>query len=107
MLRGLKLRVMAAHHDYVPSLPSSSSPALKFQVLAQQGRARTALMTLPHFTAETPMFMPVGTQGSVKGITCDQMLDLDCHVILGRSPTATVVQSGVSMIHLSERQISM
>lgn len=33
------------------------------QVLAEQGRARTALMTLPHYTAETPMFMPVGTQG--------------------------------------------
>jgi hypothetical protein len=85
MLRNLKLRVMASHHDSVPPLPSSSSPALTFQVLALQGRARTALMTLPHFTAETPMFMPVGTQGSVKGITCDQMLDLDCHVILGGS----------------------
>ena len=34
-----------------------------YQVLAKQGRARTALMTLPHFTAETPMFMPVGTKG--------------------------------------------
>jgi hypothetical protein len=34
-----------------------------FQVVAVQGRARTARMTLPHFTAETPMFMPVGTQG--------------------------------------------
>lgn len=34
------------------------------QVLAEQCRARTATMTLPHFTAETPMFMPVGTQGS-------------------------------------------
>lgn len=33
------------------------------QVLAQQGRARTATMKLPHYTAETPMFMPVGTQG--------------------------------------------
>lgn len=33
------------------------------QVVAEQGRARTARMTLPHFTAETPMFMPVGTQG--------------------------------------------
>jgi queuine tRNA-ribosyltransferase len=33
------------------------------QVLAQQCRARTATMKLPHYTAETPMFMPVGTQG--------------------------------------------
>jgi hypothetical protein len=35
------------------------------QVLAQQGRARTATMKLPHYTAETPMFMPVGTQGGL------------------------------------------
>lgn len=33
------------------------------QVTAMQGRARVAKMTLPHFVAETPMFMPVGTQG--------------------------------------------
>jgi queuine tRNA-ribosyltransferase len=36
------------------------------QVLAQQGRARAATMKLPHYTAETPMFMPVGTQGDRK-----------------------------------------
>lgn len=41
----------------------SVSPALTFEVLATQGRARASRMTLPHFTAETPMFMPVGTQG--------------------------------------------
>lgn len=31
------------------------------------------------------MFMPVGTQGSVKGLTTRQLLDLDCHVILGNT----------------------
>jgi hypothetical protein len=46
-------------------LPSSTSPALKFEVLARQGRARTARMTLPHYVCETPMFMPVGTQGEM------------------------------------------
>eukprot|EP00193_Tetraselmis_chui_P001457 CAMPEP_0177760360 /NCGR_PEP_ID=MMETSP0491_2-20121128/5227_1 /TAXON_ID=63592 /ORGANISM="Tetraselmis chuii, Strain PLY429" /LENGTH=398 /DNA_ID=CAMNT_0019276257 /DNA_START=220 /DNA_END=1416 /DNA_ORIENTATION=- len=66
-------------------LPSSSSPALKFKLLATQGRARVGKMTLPHFTADTPMFMPVGTQGSVKGITSRQLEELDCHVILGNT----------------------
>ncbi|KAK9804020.1 hypothetical protein WJX73_002483 [Symbiochloris irregularis] len=66
-------------------LPRSVSPALTFEVVAQQGRARTARMTLPHFTAETPMFMPVGTQGSVKGLTSKQLEDLNCHVILGNT----------------------
>ncbi|KAG2483993.1 hypothetical protein HYH03_017160 [Edaphochlamys debaryana] len=66
-------------------LPSSKSPALAFQVVAQQGRARSSRMTLPHYTAHTPMFMPVGTQGSVKGLTSQQLQDLDCHVILGNT----------------------
>ncbi|KAL4457743.1 hypothetical protein ABPG75_012608 [Micractinium tetrahymenae] len=66
-------------------LPSSSSPALKFQVLAQCGRARASRMTLPHYVCETPMFMPVGTQGSVKGLTSGQLEDLGCQVILGNT----------------------
>lgn len=33
------------------------------QVVAKWGRARSSRMTLPHYTALTPMFMPVGTQG--------------------------------------------
>lgn len=47
------------------ALPHSESPALQFQVraVAKTGRARAAQMQLPHFLCETPMFMPVGTQG--------------------------------------------
>ena len=45
------------------ALPHSESPALQFQVRATAGRARAAQMQLPHFLCETPMFMPVGTQG--------------------------------------------
>lgn len=47
-------------------LPHSKSPALEFQVRATAGRARAAQMQLPHFLCETPMFMPVGTQGEVR-----------------------------------------
>lgn len=47
--------------------------------------ARASRMHLPHYTAETPMFMPVGTQGTVKGLTTLQLQDLDCHVILGNT----------------------
>jgi queuine tRNA-ribosyltransferase len=31
------------------------------------------------------MFMPVGTQGTVKGLTSAQLEELDCHVILGNT----------------------
>ncbi|KAL6056297.1 Queuine tRNA-ribosyltransferase catalytic subunit 1 [Balamuthia mandrillaris] len=63
----------------------SSSPALKFEVLATWGRARASKLTLPHHVCDTPMFMPVGTQGTVKGLTCTQMEELDCQVILGNT----------------------
>ena len=67
------------------STPSSKPAALEFTVLAKEGRARCASMKLPHYTAETPMFMPVGTQGTVKGLTTSQMESCGCQVILGNT----------------------
>ena len=60
---------------------------LKFEIIAECSttKARASRMALPHFTASTPMFMPVGTQGTMKGLTSQQLLDLDCHVILGNT----------------------
>jgi queuine tRNA-ribosyltransferase catalytic subunit len=67
------------------ALPSSTSPALQFEVLAQCGRARAARMTLPHHVCETPMFMPVGTLGTVKGLMAGQLEDAGCQVVLGNT----------------------
>ncbi|KAJ1668414.1 Queuine tRNA-ribosyltransferase catalytic subunit 1 [Coemansia sp. RSA 1813] len=68
-------------------LETSTSPALKFEVFARCSttKARASKMHLPHYTAHTPMFMPVGTMGSIKGITTKQLEALDCHVILGNT----------------------
>ncbi|KAJ1922184.1 Queuine tRNA-ribosyltransferase catalytic subunit 1 [Mycoemilia scoparia] len=65
----------------------SNSPALKFKVYAKCSttKARASTMVLPHYTARTPMFMPVGTMGTMKGITTKQLEELDCHVILGNT----------------------
>ncbi|GAQ88784.1 Queuine tRNA-ribosyltransferase [Klebsormidium nitens] len=63
----------------------AASMALQFEVLARSGRARASQLTLPHYECATPMFMPVGTQGSVKGLTSEQLAELDCHVILGNT----------------------
>ncbi|KAJ1649240.1 Queuine tRNA-ribosyltransferase catalytic subunit 1 [Dispira simplex] len=73
-------------HDY-PVLAHSESPALRFEILARCSvtKARVSKLHLPHFTADTPMFMPVGTQGTMKGLTTDQLRDLDCHIILGNT----------------------
>ncbi len=58
---------------------------LKLTVLAEcsTSRARTALMELPHATVETPVFMPVGTQGTLKGLLTEQLEKMDCRIMLG------------------------
>jgi len=42
-------------------------------------------MVLPHAVVETPVFMPVGTQGTLKGLTCEQLDELGCRIILGNT----------------------
>lgn len=80
-------------------LPRSTSPALEFEVLATQGRARCSKLCLPHHTLQTPIFMPVGTHGTVKGMTTDQLQHIDVPLILGNTyhlesrPGAQVVDS--------------
>ncbi|KAI5742225.1 hypothetical protein M8J77_004755 [Diaphorina citri] len=60
---------------------------LQFQVLAEcpVSNARTSVMTLPHHDVETPVFMPVGTKGTIKGILPQQLETLDCQIILGNT----------------------
>ncbi|XP_045138151.1 queuine tRNA-ribosyltransferase catalytic subunit 1-like isoform X1 [Portunus trituberculatus] len=65
----------------------NSSPALSFRILAECGKskARTSLMTLPHQTVELPAFMPVGTQGTMKGLLPQQVKDTGAGLILGNT----------------------
>ena len=64
---------------------SSHSVALQFKILGTQRRARASTMTLPHGPVDTPVFMPVGTQGTIKGLTSEQVDSLDCQIILGNT----------------------
>lgn len=57
----------------------------QFKVLHTDGRARYTNLTLPHYDCFTPMFMPVGTQGCVKGLTSMQLEEIECQVILGNT----------------------
>ncbi|KAF3772775.1 Queuine tRNA-ribosyltransferase [Nymphaea thermarum] len=59
--------------------------ALCFEVLGKFNRARAAQLTLPHFVCHTPLFMPVGTQGTIKGLTSCQLEDIGCQIILGNT----------------------
>jgi queuine tRNA-ribosyltransferase len=59
--------------------------SLRFELISTSGPARRALMHLPHATVETPVFMPVGTQGTVKGIPQDTLDQLGVQILLGNT----------------------
>ncbi|KAG9301268.1 hypothetical protein G9A89_012651 [Geosiphon pyriformis] len=48
-------------------------------------KARVGKLTLPHFPVDTPVFMPVATQGSLKGLTPKQLEDMGCQIILNNT----------------------
>lgn len=48
-------------------------------------KARYSRLKLPHATVETPIFMPVGTKGTLKGILTHQIKELECNLILANT----------------------
>jgi queuine tRNA-ribosyltransferase len=56
-----------------------------FHVDARSGKARTGRLLTPHAEIETPVFMPVGTQASVKAVPQDILEELGAHIILGNT----------------------
>lgn len=63
------------------------SSSLTFEVVATEGAARSATLTTRRGIIETPVFMPVGTAGTVKGIRFEELEapDLDARIILGNT----------------------
>ena len=58
---------------------------MKFEVLSRDSRARRGRLHLAHGTVETPVFMPVGTQATVKGMTVEQLEALSVQILLCNS----------------------
>jgi len=56
-----------------------------FRVEHTSGKARAGWLTTPHGQVATPVFMPVGTAGSVKGVTPDQLSAAGAQMILGNT----------------------
>ena len=56
-----------------------------FQVTHRDGGARRGALTTPHGVVETPVFMPVGTQGTVKAMTPRDLEDVGASIILGNT----------------------
>src|SRR5688572_5948910 len=61
--------------------------SLHFEVEAQDGEARAGVLTTRRGSIETPVFMPVGTAGTVKGIRFEELEsdDLNAQIILGNT----------------------
>jgi queuine tRNA-ribosyltransferase len=66
--------------------PASDAPAAApFQVLATDGAARAGLLRTAHGTVDTPVFMPVGTKGTVKTLHPDEVRALGAQILLGNT----------------------
>jgi queuine tRNA-ribosyltransferase len=61
------------------------TPGFAFRVLCKDGGARRAVLETPHGPVETPTFMPVGTQGSVKTLAPREVAATGARVVLGNT----------------------
>ncbi len=60
--------------------------AIDWKVIAQEGEARAGILQTRRSTIETPVFMPVGTQGTVKGVRFEWLEEeMDARIILGNT----------------------
>lgn len=68
-------------------LPADAKPAASFQLLGRDrnSQGRLGRLLTPHGVVDTPAFMPVGTQGTVKGLTVDHLVSTGAQVILGNT----------------------
>ncbi len=58
---------------------------MQFEIVARDGPARRGRLTLAHGTVETPAFMPVGTYGSVKAMSPEDLRAVGAEVVLGNT----------------------
>ncbi len=58
---------------------------MKFELMARDGAARRGRLTLAHGEVQTPVFMPVGTYGTVKSLTPEDLHGLGAQIILGNT----------------------
>ncbi len=58
---------------------------IKYRIRAKDGNARTGEIKTPHGTIRTPVFMPVGTQATVKTMTREELEEIGSQIILGNT----------------------
>ena len=68
-----------------PSIATIPTLSFSFQIDSRVGAARAGRLTTPHGVVETPVFMPVGTVASVKGVAQDILEELGVQILLGNT----------------------
>lgn len=58
---------------------------VRYKLEVKDGKARAGLIETPHGNIETPVFMPVGTQATVKAMTKEELIDMHSQIILGNT----------------------
>ena len=61
------------------------SGPFSFNLISTDGAARRGEFATPHGRVQTPAFMPVGTQGTVKGLSPDDVRDTGAEIVLGNT----------------------
>lgn len=71
--------------------------ALTFKTIANCSttKARVSILTLPHGPVDTPVFMPVGTQGTLKGFTPKQIQNMNCQIMLNNTYHLVSLQESI------------
>ena len=67
------------------SAQPTSQTGLGFELLATDGLARRGRMTLNHGVVDTPIFMPVGTYGTVKAMMPHELIEVGSQIVLGNT----------------------
>jgi queuine tRNA-ribosyltransferase len=80
---GLEAVPQVVHHENLANPRTSQTPM--FSVTHRDGAARRGLLTTAHGVVETPVFMPVGTQGVVKATTPRDLVEAGASIILGNT----------------------
>jgi len=72
--------------------------SLRFEISKTSGPARKGKLTTPHGEVETPVFMPVGTAATVKGVSQDLLEQLGVQILLGNT-YHLYLRPGIDQIH--------
>src|ERR1700687_2825985 len=58
---------------------------MRFELVARDGQARRARLTLAHGSVETPAFMPIGTYGAVKAVSPADLAEIGAQIVLSNT----------------------